>query len=141
MHIQRLLVVASAELADVEELPPGVSTLVREAGEVFVLAPTQPGRLHRLFSDVDDARDAASERLTHVLDALRSAGVRAQGEVGADMPGVAIDDAIRRVRPDHVVCAVPRAAHRDWHLMERAEREHGVPMTVFELEPAAAPAG
>lgn len=139
MHIQRLLIVATCELADVEELPPGVFTLIRDAREVFVLAPTQPGRLHWLFTDVDEDRAAADERLSHVLAVLRSAGVRADGEVGADMPGVAIDDAIRRVRPDHVLCAVPHARHRDWQHLERAEREHGIPMTLFELETAAQP--
>lgn len=141
MPIQRLLVLAGEELANVEELPPGVTTLLHEAGEVFVLSPTRPGRLRWLFSDVDDARHVADERLASVLGALRSAGVPAIGEVGADMPMVAIGDAIRRLRPDHIVCAVGRARHRDWQLMERTEREYGIPMTLFELDPAGHPVG
>ncbi|MBJ7520286.1 MAG: hypothetical protein JHC84_11360 [Solirubrobacteraceae bacterium] len=139
MPIQRLLVLAGEELANVDELPAGVSTLIHEAGEVFVLSPTKPGRLRWLFSDVDDARHVADERLSSVLGALRSAGVPAMGEVGADMPSVAIGDAIRRLHPDHILCAVGRARHRDWQLMERTERDYGVPMTLFELDPAHHP--
>lgn len=141
MHIQRLLVLAGEELADVEELPPGVTTLIRDAGEVFVLSPTKPSRLHWLFSDVDDARHVADERLSSVLGTLREAGVPAMGAVGTDMPLVAIGDAIRRLHPDHIVCAVGRAQHRDWQLMERTERDYGVPMTLFELEPGGHPVG
>ena len=141
MHIQRLLVLAGEDLANVEELPPGVSTLLHEAGEVFVLSPTKPGRLRWLFSDVDDARHVADERLASILGTLRSAGVPAMGEVGADMPLVAMGDAIRRLHPDHIVCAVGSARHRDWQLMERTERDYGVPMTLFELDPAGHPAG
>lgn len=140
MHIQRLLVLAGEELADVEELPPGVTTLIRDAGEVFVLSPTKPGRLHWLFSDVDEAQHVADERLSSVLGALRSAGVPAVGAVGTDMPLVAIGDAVRRLHPDHILCAIGRANHRDWHLMERTEREFGVPMTMFELDGEGHPA-
>lgn len=140
MHIQRLLILAGEELADARELPPGVRTLVDDAASVFVVAPTTPSRLHWLYSDVDGDRRLASERLERLIDALGSVGVSADGEVGADMPSLAMGDAIRRVRPDHILCLVHRSSHRAWHLIERTEREFGVPVTVFELDAAGHPA-
>ncbi|MBJ7330376.1 MAG: universal stress protein [Solirubrobacteraceae bacterium] len=132
MQIQRLLVLAGEELPGIEEVPPGVRTLLEAAAEVFVVAPTRPSRLHWLYSDVEDDRMHADERLASVLGALRSVGVKADGEVGADIPSLAIGDAIRKFEPDHVVCMIRHAEHGDWKLLERTEREFGVPMTLFE---------
>jgi hypothetical protein len=51
----RLLVLAGAALADLEELPPSVGTLIDTADEVFVLTPTLTSRLQWLVSDIDRA--------------------------------------------------------------------------------------
>lgn len=139
MHIQRLLILASEDLADIAELPPGVHTLVDSADEVFVVSPTQPSRLHWLFTDIEGARHHADERLTSLLGKLHAAGIHADGQVGADSPFTAISDAIRQFHPDHIVCAIRRDEHADWHLMERTERDFGVPMTMFELDAAGHP--
>jgi hypothetical protein len=41
--IQRLLFVADAAVADVEDLPPAVRTVIDTASEVYVVTPTLPG--------------------------------------------------------------------------------------------------
>ena len=43
--IRRLLFVADAAVADVDELPPAVRTVIDAAADVYVVTPTLPGRL------------------------------------------------------------------------------------------------
>jgi hypothetical protein len=43
--VQRLLFVADAAAAEVDELPPAARAVIDAAAEVYVLTPTLPGRL------------------------------------------------------------------------------------------------
>ena len=54
--IPRLLFVADAAVADVDELPPAVRAVIDAAGEVYVVTPTLPGRLAWLADDIDGFR-------------------------------------------------------------------------------------
>jgi hypothetical protein len=62
--IRRLLFVADAAVADVDELPRSVRAVIDAAAEVYVVTPTLPGRLAwrispmaRLSADSPRSRD------------------------------------------------------------------------------------
>ena len=61
--IQRLLFVADAAVAEVDELPPRVRAVLDAAAEVYVVTPSLPGRLAWLASQLNKSRHAADERL------------------------------------------------------------------------------
>ena len=61
--MRRLLFVADAAVADVDELPRSVRSVIDAAAEVYVVTPTLPGRLAWLADDVDRFRHVADERL------------------------------------------------------------------------------
>jgi hypothetical protein len=52
----RLLIVTGAAVAEVEELPPAVRSLIESASEILVVTPVLPGRLQWLASDTDRVR-------------------------------------------------------------------------------------
>lgn len=112
--VHRLLVLAGAALADLEELPPSVRALIDAADEVFVLTPTLTSRMQWLVSDTDRAHEAADERLDAVLGQLRSVDVSAQGAVGDDSPLDAVADRVRSFSPDHILIALRSAEHAGW---------------------------
>ena len=89
-----------------EALPFGVRVLIDAAEEIFVVAPRLPTRLDWITSDTDRAQVHADERLQAVLGHLDELGVTAKGAVGADDPLVALEDAIRRFGPDHLLIAL-----------------------------------
>ncbi len=136
--VGRLLVLAGAALADLGDLPPSIRALIDEADEVFVLTPTLPSRMQWLVSDIDQAHQAADERLDAVLGQLREADVRAAGAVGDDSPFTAVADRVRSFAPDHILVAVRSGEHAGWQergLAERIERTTHLPLTVFEIDP------
>jgi hypothetical protein len=65
--ISRLLFIADAAVAEVDELPPPARAAIDAAAEIYVLTPTLPGRLAWLADDVDRCRHVADERLDIVL--------------------------------------------------------------------------
>jgi len=137
--VHRLLVLAGAALADIEELPPSVCALIEAADEVFVLTPTLTSRMQWLVSDIDGAHEAADERLDAVLGQLRSADVSAQGAVGDDSPLDAVVDRVRSFSPDHILIALRSAEHGGWQergLTERLQQLTHLPLTIFEIDPA-----
>lgn len=135
--VKRLLVLAGAAVASMDELPPSIRALVDEAEEVFVVTPTLPSWLQWLASDVDRARHEADERLAVVLDQLRGADVEASGTVGADTPLVAAEDHVRAFRPDHLLVALRSPEHAAWQergLLDGIQRSFHLPTTVFEID-------
>jgi hypothetical protein len=54
--IERLLFVADAAIADADQLPSTVRTVIDAAADVYVVTPTLPGRLAWLADDVDPSR-------------------------------------------------------------------------------------
>ena len=77
--IERLLFIADAAVADMDELPTAVRAVIDAATELYVVTPTLPGRLAWLADDVDRFRHIADERLDTVLDHMRSIGAHASG--------------------------------------------------------------
>jgi hypothetical protein len=137
--VHRLLVLAGAALADLEELPPSVRALIDAADEVFVLTPTLTSRMQWLVSDIDGAHEAADERLDAVLGQLRSADVSARGAVGDDSPLDAVADCVRSFSPGHILIALRSTEHGGWQergLTERIQQLTHLPLTIFEIDPA-----
>ena len=97
--IQRLLFVADAAVADVDELPLAVRAVINAAAEVHVLTPTLPGRLAWLADDVDRYRHIADERLDTVLGHLHSIDVHADGAALRGSVLTVIADAVAKIPP------------------------------------------
>ena len=135
--IQRLLVVADAALADVTELPPRVRAIIDEAGEIYVVTPSLPGRLDWLASELNPSRHHADERLDAVLGELRSIGVRASGTTGDDSTLTAFADAVAEFQPDHILIGLRSPEHANWQerrLVKHVEQRFGLPVTTFVID-------
>ena len=135
--IQRLLVVADAAFADVTELPPGVRAIIHEAGEVYVVTPSLPGRLDWLASQLNPSRHIADERLDTVLGQLRSIGARASGSTGDDSTLTAFADAVAEFQPDHILIGLRSPEHANWQergLVKHVRKRFGLPVTTFAID-------
>src|SRR5829696_5640613 len=98
--IRRLLFVADAAVADVDELQRSVRAVIAAAADVYVVTPTLPGRLAWLADEVDRCRHVADERLDTVLGHMRSIGARASGAAARGSVLTVIADAVAEVDPD-----------------------------------------
>ena len=131
-----LLIAAGDAAASADDLPSGVRSLIDQAGDVMVIAPRLPRWLDWLTSDTDKATAEADERLETVLGQLEQAGAPARGEVGADDPLVAFEDAVRKFAPDHILIALrpdDRAGWQERGLLDQVLERFGLPVTVFVL--------
>lgn len=135
----RLLVLAGAAVADLDELPQEVRAELEAAGEVFVVTPTLTSGIEWLMSDIDRARHQADERLDTILGQLEPSGARVTGgAVGDDTPMTVVEDHVRAFQPDRILLALRNPEHADWQergLVERIRSETGLPLTVFEIDP------
>jgi nucleotide-binding universal stress UspA family protein len=135
--IARLVFVADAAVAGVDELPPAVRTVIDAADEVYVVTPTLPGRLAWLADDVDRCRHVADERLDTVLGHMRSIGAHATGEAARGSVLTVIADAVAEVDPDHILVALRSAEHANWQergLIEHIEKRFGLPVTSYAVD-------
>jgi nucleotide-binding universal stress UspA family protein len=135
----RLLFIADAAVAEVEELPAAVRTLVEAASAVHVVTPTLPGRLAWLADDVDRCRHVADERLDSVLGHLSSIGVDADGLAGRGSIMRVITDAVEEFSPQHILVALRTREHANWQerrLVEHVEERFGLPVTSYAVDPA-----
>jgi hypothetical protein len=134
----KLLIAAGQAASDSAELPSTVKQLISSADEVLVIAPTLPGRFEWLSSATDKARMQADERLQAVLgqvSELQGTG-SARGEVGADDPLLAFEDAVREFAPDHILIGLRSHERSGWQergLLHRVLERFGLPVTVFHL--------
>ena len=99
--------------------------LIDAAEEILVVAPELPSRFEWLASATDKRRDHADSRLQAVLGRLEELSGKVRGEVGADDPMLAFEDAIREFTPDHIVVALrapDQAGWQDRGLLDRADR-------------------
>jgi nucleotide-binding universal stress UspA family protein len=135
--IQRLLFVADAAVADVEDLPPAVRTVIDTASEVYVVTPTLPGRLAWLADDVDGHRHIADERLDTVLGHMHSIDARADGMARRGSVLTVIADAVADVQPDHILIALRSSEHANWQehgLIAHVEQRFGLPLTSYAID-------
>lgn len=136
--VGRLLVVADAAVADVDELPPPVRAQIDAAAEVYVLTPSLPGRLAWLATQVNASRHAADERLDTTLGQLQSLGATASGSIGDDSTLTAFSDAVTAFDPDHILIALRSSEHANWQehgLIAQVRERFGLPVTTFAIDP------
>jgi hypothetical protein len=132
----RLLIAVGRAAESTEQLPDSVRALLDQADEILVVAPALPDRIHWLVSDTDKARMSADERLGSVLGQLEELGRSAEGEIGADDPLLAFDDAVAEFSPDHILIGLRSPGDAGWqehHLVETVVERFGVPVTVFTV--------
>jgi nucleotide-binding universal stress UspA family protein len=135
--ISRLLFVADAAVADVDELPPAVRAVIDAAAEVYVVTPTLPGRLAWLADDIDGFRQLADERLDTVLGHMHTIDAHASGQAGRGSVLAPIADAVARFRPDHILLALRSREHANWQerrLIEHIEERFGLPLTTYAVD-------
>jgi nucleotide-binding universal stress UspA family protein len=135
--IQRLLFVADAAVADVDELPPAVRTVIDAAADVYVVTPTLPGRLAWLADDVDRHRHIADERLDTVLGHMHSIDAHVSGAAIRGSVMTVIADAVAAFKPDHILIALRSAEHANWQehgLVEHIEERFGLPLTSYAVD-------
>jgi hypothetical protein len=136
----RLLVAAGESASDVDELPDGIRELIDAAGEILVVAPELPSRFEWLTSATDERREQADARLEAVLGQLKELKSTAQGQVGADDPLLAFEDAIGEFRPDHILVALREPDQAGWQergLLDQLLQRFQLPVTVFMLPPSS----
>jgi len=130
----RLLIAAGESASGPGSLPFGIRELIEAADEILVVSPNLPTRFEWLSSDTDRSQERADERLGVVLDHLDGLGAAASGQVGADDPLVALDDAIREFEPDHLLIAIRSGKHSGWeerNLLDAVYGRFRLPLTVF----------
>jgi nucleotide-binding universal stress UspA family protein len=135
--IQRLLFVADAAVADVDELPPAVRAVIDAAAEVYVVTPSLPSRLAWLADDVDRHRHVADERLDTVLGHMHSIDAHASGLARRGSVMTVIADAVAEFTPDHILIALRSAEHANWQerrLIEHIEKRFDLPVTTYAVD-------
>ena len=133
---KRLLVAVGQAAGSTEDLPFGVRELVDAADEILVITPALPTRFEWLSSATDKARMQADERLGQVLAQLEELGSPASGEVGADDPILAFEDALRGFPADHILVSIRAGERSGWQergLIHKLQERFGLPITVFVL--------
>jgi nucleotide-binding universal stress UspA family protein len=138
LPIERLLFVADAAVAEVDQLPPPVRTIIDAAAKVYVVTPSLPGRLAWLADDVDRHRHTADERLDNVLGHMHSIGADARGDALRGSVLTVLADAVEMFKPDHIVLALRSAEHANWQehrLVEHVEQRFGLPVTSYAVDP------
>src|SRR3954465_7090528 len=138
-RIQRLLFVADAAVADIDELPPVARAIIDAATEVYVLTPTLPGRLAWLADEVDRFRHYADERFDTVLGHMHAIGADAGGAAALGSVVTVIADAVTAFEPDHILIALHVSQHANWQerrLIEHVENRFRLPIVTFAVDPA-----
>ena len=134
-HPKTILVIANETVAD-----PALKAKILERAKgrdwtVRVVCPALNSRLRHWCSDDDAARARAGERLDASLFALWSAGVTADGEIGDSDPVVALQDALRRYRPDEVIVSTHPPGRSNWLEKGVVEKTRALaaPLPVFHV--------
>jgi nucleotide-binding universal stress UspA family protein len=135
--IERLLFVADATVADVDELPLAVRAVLDAAADIYVVTPTLPGRLAWLADDVDRFRHVADERLDTVLGHMHSIGAHARGVASRGSVPLVIADAVAEFKPTHVLIALRSHEHANWQergLIEHIEDRFHLPVSSYAVD-------
>lgn len=135
--VPRLLFIADAAVADMDELPTAVRDVIEASTELHVVTPTLPGRLAWLADDVDSFRHIADERLDTVLDHMHALGAHATGVASRGSVLRVIADAVEEFRPDHILIALRSSDHANWQerkLIAHIEQRFGLPVTTYAVD-------
>lgn len=104
----------------------------------MVISPRLPDRLDWLASDTDRAEQQADQRLRSVLHQLEEVDAETGGEIGADDPVLAFEDAIAKYTPTHLLIGLRDEDRAGWQEQNLLQEIHGkvkVPITIFEIPP------
>ena len=136
---KRVLVVAN-ETVGGDELMEVIGELALTGRSLFyVVCPALNSRLRTWTSDEDPARAAAQKRLHSTLEHLSSVGIEARGDVGDVDPLVAVEDAVRKFRPNELVVSTHPEGRSNWlerGVVSALRERYDVPVThvVVDLE-------
>jgi hypothetical protein len=132
-QIRRILLIAN-ETVGAPAVRDRIRSLVGDGpAEVFVVAPAlTTSAFKHVAGDVDEAIEAARERLEASVEALRASGLDAAGTVGDSDPNLALEDALRRFDADEVVISTHPPERSKWleqDVVEKARCEISQPVT------------
>lgn len=113
MAYQRLLVIANETIAG-KSLHKHIRELTADGGRVIIVAPALSSRLQYVFSDVDEPRAEAQERLDASIALLHESAIDAEGEVGDANPVRAFEDAVTIYEPDGVLVSTHPEGRSNW---------------------------
>ncbi len=136
---KRVLVVAN-ETVGGDELMEVIGELALTGRSLFyVVCPALNSRLRTWTSDEDPARAAAQKRLQATLARLSTVGIEARGDVGDVDPLVAVEDAVRKFRPNALVVSTHPEGRSNWlerGVVSALRERYDVPVThvVVDLE-------
>lgn len=137
---KHVLVIANETVAGPELLAELKKHARGRKTRVLVVTPALNTKLKHWVSDEDGARAAATERLQASLDAMRAAGMKADGEVGDADPLQAIDDAIRTFSPDDIIISTHPEGRSNWleqGVVDGARERFDAPITHVVVDLAA----
>lgn len=129
---KRVLVVAN-ETVGGDELMEVIGELALTGRSLFyVVCPALNSRLKTWTSDEDPARAAAQKRLQATLERLSTVGIEARGAVGDVDPLVAVEDAVRKFRPNALVVSTHPEGRSNWlerGVVSALRERYDVPVT------------
>ena len=129
---KRVLVVAN-ETVGGDELMQVIGELALTGRSLFyVVCPALNSRLRTWTSDEDPARAAAQKRLHATLERLSTVGIEARGDVGDVDPLVAVEDAVRKFRPNELVVSTHPEGRSNWlerGVVNALRERYDVPVT------------
>jgi GABA permease len=140
---RRVLVVANETVGGSELMDALGEIALSGKASFHVVAPALNSRLKTWTSDEDPARAAARKRLAATVSRLREVEIEATGDVGDADPLVAVEDAVRTLRPTEIVVSTHPEGRSNWleRGVVRALRDrYDIPVThvVVDLEAAGA---
>jgi hypothetical protein len=100
--------------------------------EVLVVVPALNTPIRHWTDDEGGARSEAEVRLAAEMEILNGLGVRARGQVGADDPLQAVDDALRMYPADEIVIATHPEGRSNWleeGVVGRLRQAYRLPVT------------
>lgn len=109
----RILVVADDRWVSSGSIEEIMSHAAGRPISVFATTPALESRVGRITAD-QNGYDDATQRLVVTLEALREAGVQADGAVGSNDPLQAADDGLRRFPADEIVFVTHKDGHTNW---------------------------
>jgi hypothetical protein len=138
----RSYLVVGNQTLDSPELTEAIQERIGQEPATFhVVVPATP--VSRLLTwDEDDARAAATERMTEALDRLRAMGAEVSGEIGAPDPIEAAQDALRGREVDEIILSTLPPGISRWLGQDVPTRLKGsvqVPVTVVTTQRSEAP--
>lgn len=130
---RRLLVVANQTVAGRPLLEEIRNRCRGQDCEILVLAPAlAASRAAHWASDVDEAIEAARERMDLSLSAIVDLGLTVDGEIGDSDPSVAIEDALRTFPADEILVSTHPPDRSRWleqGVVERVREQVELPVT------------